>query len=168
MKKGTVINLGYTFDYLGLGVLFILGGGICFLANIILAIFLLLFGILLLLLRTGIEVDTTKKKVRKYFDLFSIRFGNWIYATSLKKVELKATNESQTMNSRGGSKTYHTKSYDIILFGKFGTPIELNEFIDYNVACQTLMLISESFGLESRNEVEAIRAIARKSTRERK
>ncbi len=168
MKKRTVIKLGFTFDFLAPGFFFIIGGGICLLANLILAIFLILFGILLLLLKTGIEIDISNRKVRKYYDLFSIRFGNWINTAYLKKVKLRATNESQTMNGLGGSKTYRTKTYDIIFFDSTGNLSELNDFINYNIACNIFNIISESFALESENEVEQMRAIGLKRRKERK
>ena len=168
MKTNISVKLGFTFEYFIPGVLLIIIGGVCFLVNIILAILMVLFGISALLLQTGIEVDVVDKKVRKFYDLFSLRFGIWINALSLTRVELKTTNESQTMQSRGGQTTYHTKTYDIVFYDNSGTFRELNDFKDYKVAVQILDLISKTFNLESTNEVKEIRNSAMKRRKERK
>jgi hypothetical protein len=154
------IKLGFTFEYFFPGVVLIIVGGLSFFGNIIVATCLLTLGILLLLLRTGIQVDPTKKSVRKYYDLFSLRLGDWICITNFPKVELRPTNESQTLQYRGGQTTVETKTYDIILIDKTGFSRELNDFTNYNIATQVLKLIADTFAVEIKNEVEEIRKAA--------
>jgi hypothetical protein len=154
------IKLGYTFEYFIPGVLLIIIGGVCFLGNALAAIFLLVLGIILILLRSGIEIDEGRKSVRKFYDCFSIRFGRWISVKNMQAVELRFTNESKTMQHRGGQTSVRTKTFDIVFVKKSGTSYELNDFKSYHVATQALKLISQTFDLGARNIVEERRAAA--------
>ncbi len=167
METRTFVQLGFTFEYFIPGVLLIIIGGVSFFANIFVATSILVFGISLLLLRTGIEIDANKKRVRKFYELFSFRFGIWVITANYIKVELSQTNESQTMMSRGGQRTYETKTYDIVFVNKSGFRRELNDFQNYNTAIQTLQIISKALTIESKNKVADIRhaAIQRRKDR---
>lgn len=160
MTTNTTIKLGFTFDYFIPGVLLIIIGGVTYFANFIVATSILLLGISLIVLRSGIEIDPNKKRVRRFYELLSIRFGGWIGMKNFEKVELKFTNESQTLVSRGGQRTYETKTYDIVFVDHSGFSRELNDFRNYNVAVQTLDLISKTFSLKSTNEIAEIRKAA--------
>jgi len=171
VSKPQEIKLGYTFEYFIPGVLLIIIGGVSALGSIVAAIFLLIPGISLLLLQTGIEIDLDKKRVRKYYELFSLRFGSWIMTKKFSILELSPTNESQTMQHRAGQTTVETKTFDVIFVSKSGFSRELNEFKNYNTAYQVFKLIADTFVLESRNGVEEIRkaiVLRRKSKNLRK
>ncbi|MCK6649456.1 MAG: hypothetical protein L6Q66_07360 [Bacteroidia bacterium] len=161
------IKLGYTFEYFIPGVLSIILGAVFFFWNIVLGAMVLCFGIALILLQTGIEIDRSKNKLRKFYQLFPIKFGQWLNMGDFSAVELRRTNESQTMQHRAGQTTVETKTFDIILLEKSGRIIELNDFKSYSIAAKTLILISETFLLQSRNEVEEIRKAAMQRRKER-
>ena len=167
MPANTFIRLGFTFDYFVPGVLLIIIGGVCFFANSFIAFFILIFGITLLLLRSGIEIDPDKKRVRKFYDFFSVRFGMWIYSMNFSKVELSPTNESQTMLGRSGEMTYETKTYDILFIDDSGSSKELNDFKSYDTAVHVLDQISLILKLESINEVAEIRSAAMKRRKDK-
>ncbi len=157
MTERSFVKLGFTFEYFMHGVILIVIGLVCYLFNVIFATMILLVGIALLLVRSGIEIDSNFKKVRKYYEFFSLRFGTWVSVEKFQRIELRQTKESQTFVSRSGQKTFETKTYDIVLIDKTGFYIELNDFTNYNVAVETLALISKTFSMESVNQVVEIR-----------
>lgn len=167
MQTNTTIKFGFTFDFFIPGVLIIILGGISFFADVLIAIAVLFLGISLLLLGSGIEIDPDNNRIRKFYNFFPLRFGSWINTTYFPKVVLKRTNESQTMQSRGGQKTYETKTYDIVFIDNYGAFRELNDFKNYDNAVQMLELISKKLSLECRNEVQEIREAALKRRNEK-
>lgn len=168
MKAYTDINIGYTFAYLGQGVVFIIAGGLSFFLNYVLAVGLILAGTALLSLREGIAANSNTNRIKKYYALFTIKFGLWMETKGFDCIELKYTNESQTFNSRGSSTTVRTKTFDLVLTKKSDVSIELHDFTNYAKAKQALESLSDTLGLEAIDRIEEIRSIALTKRKERR
>ena len=169
MSLKTSVQLGYTFEYFIPGVILLIIGGIFFLVNSMLAILIILTGTSFLLLKTGIEIDQKTKDVRKFYSLFSLRFGGWIRTVNLPTMVVALTNTSKQLTSRGSSRTSYTGSYDVVFCDEKGSKRELNDFRTYDKALQLFNLINEQLALQhSRNEVKEAHEKAAKNRRERK
>jgi hypothetical protein len=164
MKKE--IQLGFTFDYFIPGVLLIIIGGVSCIGSIPIGVVMILSGVALLLLKTSIEIDTGNKRIRKFYALFSLRFGSWISTERFPKATLSLTNESRTILHRGGQTTTRTRTYDIIFHDDAGALKEMNDFRSYDKAVLTLGLIAELLQLQVTNKVEEARGTALKRRRE--
>ena len=132
-------------------------GALCFFWNAIIASLILIMAVLLVLIRTGILIDTETKMIKTYNNLFYVYFGTWMSIEWCKSIELRMTNESQLMNSRGTSNTVQTKTYDLIFKGENGKETEFYDFTDYSLAVRAMKSISETFNINSINKVEQIK-----------
>jgi len=72
-------------------------------------------GITLLLVKSGIQIDSEHKRIRVYKSFNKYRIGNWIDFSELNSIKLEFTNDSIHLMSRGMEKTYRTKTYDLYL-----------------------------------------------------
>jgi hypothetical protein len=146
--------MGYKLQHLIPAFFIIVAGGLLFFAHWLLAIPTILIGILLLCMRSGIEIDQTKKQIRKYSALSNLKLGAWVNLKIYHHVELKHTSISQTMSSRAQSTTVRTKTYDLIFFNAAGQEYEFNDFTDYKIAVQVFKTVASSLGITSRNHIE--------------
>lgn len=160
INRNQQLNLGYTFDYFIPAVLLIIIGGVCFLVHFALAAALLIIGLFLLLLQKGIEIDENSKRVRRYYSLFSLRFGKWTGMKNIITVVLSMTNESQTLQHRSGETTMETKTFDIYLISDTGFSTELNDFKNYNDAVKTMKMIADTFAIGAEDKVAETRHAA--------
>ncbi len=160
MQEREEIKLGFTYEFVVHAIISIIIGGVCSLVNGIVAILLIAVGITLFFIRTGINIDKAKGRVRKYYAVFSMRVGYCIYINQVKIIELKRKNESEGLQHRAGQNTIENKTYDIILIDSTGFSIELSEFKIYTTATNVLNLIADTFSLKSKNKVEEMRSAA--------
>ncbi|MFL5763973.1 MAG: hypothetical protein ACJ77K_08540 [Bacteroidia bacterium] len=168
MANRQEIKLGYTFEYFIPGVLLIIIGGVVCIGNSFAGAPIGLSGIALLLLKAGIQINTKKRTVRKYYELFSLRFGSWIEVNQFANISLSMTNETRTVQHRAGQTTSTTKTYDLVLSGQAGSAIELNDFSNYDVAVRAMKLIAETFQLNPENKIQEAREAAMKRRKERR
>ena len=112
----------------------------------IFAILVLSFGVCLLCMRSGIEIDIKNKQIRKYSAFANYKFGVWFDLKSYVHVELRHTSESQTMHSRVSSATIRTKTYDLVFSKENSKEDEFNDFTDYKIASQVFKIAASSFG----------------------
>lgn len=154
MKNISDINIGYKLQHLIPAFFIIVIGCLLFFAHWLFAIPVVLFGISLLCMRSGIEIDITNKQIRMYSALSNLKFGSWTDLKPYNHVELKYTNESQTMSSRGSTTTVRTKTYDLVFYKSDSKEEEFNDFIDYKIATQVFRIVASSFGMTSRNIIE--------------
>jgi hypothetical protein len=108
-----------------------------------LGIMIIIIGIIFFISKRGVLIDFDKKLIKPYLDFIMVKLGKWESLVDYDKIVLKYTNESQTMNSRGNSTNYITKSFDIILTSKNKKDIIIKEFVNYNKAKSFLVDISQ-------------------------
>ena len=61
-------------------------------------IVLFIIALLLITLKSGIEIDTKRKILKKYDSLFFIKKGKWIDLKSISSIKMEKIKESQVMN----------------------------------------------------------------------
>ncbi|MEI6124722.1 MAG: hypothetical protein WCQ95_13975 [Bacteroidota bacterium] len=114
-----------------------------------LGIFMIITGIILFFSIRGVLINSDKKFIKPYFDFIIIKIGTWESLEQYDKIVLKYSNESQTMNSRGNSTNYVTKSFDIVLTSKNKKDLIIKEFVNYDKA--KLFLVEYSQRLHKEN-----------------
>lgn len=83
--------------------------------------------------------------------------GTWESLEQYDKILLKYTSESQTMNSRGNSTNYVTKSFDIVLTSNNKKDLIIKEFVNYDKAKSFLVEYSQRLDKESIDTYEIIK-----------
>ncbi len=164
MNKLDRIPFGFSFDFLGSGMMLIFSGVICSFYHLAFLFFLIPLGLLLILLRAGIEIDFDKKQIRKYTEILGFRFGEWTAVHPFTHLDLLYSNESQTMHSRGSSRTSHNIVYDLILHDKKENTFLFYSFTKYLLASETLKVLSNAFNLIAWDEYDSIRSNLKKAS----
>ena len=158
-KAGVVVfSEGYSLDYLIHAFFTFLAAAISFLLFFPLGFLITAIAISLLLIKSGVEIDVSLKKIRCYNEFFSMRFGSWTDLNKVKELELRLTNESQEMSYRSISNTIRTKTYDIWLIQNNNKGYEFHCFDKYDLAMQVLRVIEYDCSIPVRNLItEAMR-----------
>ena len=68
-------------------------------------ILLLLFAVILVFLKSGIMIDTNKKRLKSYISVFSFIKGNWVDISLLKQLTVVKVKTSQNMHVLSISRT---------------------------------------------------------------
>lgn len=168
MGRKLGVDFGYTFEYFIPGVLVTIIGGVSMLANIIAGLIALFVGISMLLIKTGIEIDIEIKAVRKYYALFSIHFGGWMFIPRFPLLLLKFTHTSKVMESRASTRTSHLKTYDLVFSDGNNNEQELNDFKTYEQALKIATWISQNLSVTFKDEVKENYETALKNKQSRK
>ncbi len=157
MQKTIDYCEGYSLDYL-IHALFICVGafflGIYYLFP---AIMIAIFAILLLFVKSGIEIDVSKKLIREYKSIFNFKLGPWLEVMNYRKILLKYTRESQVMNSRGRSTSVNTRTFDLILIDENEVETPIYEFSKYKMAMRVCRQLEYSFNMVIKDEYKEMR-----------
>ncbi len=122
-----------------------------------LGILMILNGIILFFSIRGVLIDNDKKLIKPYLDFIIAKIGKWESLSQYDKIVLKYTNESQTMNSRGNSTNYVTKSFDIVLTSTTKKELIIKEFVNYDKAKTFLVTYSLRLNKEHVDMYEIIK-----------
>ena len=136
MDKRNDYNEGYTMGFVIHSAFIIIAAYFIGIYYLIAGLLLAVFAILLFFIKSGLEIDTSKKQIRSYKSLFNIRFGNWVNLNKIRSATLNYTHEFQVMNSRGTSTNVRTITFDLILINETRDEIKIYEFTDYKMARQ--------------------------------
>ncbi|MCZ4409879.1 hypothetical protein O3Q51_13745 [Cryomorphaceae bacterium 1068] len=113
--------------------------------------FLLIFPSLsLLLITTGVEVDSRNNRVRNYSGWLGNRFGVWLPLSHFQKVRLEEFVVSKKSEGAVRFNPTSSRTYDILLLDKYGKIYELNDFFEYDLALECMREI-EKTGIEAEN-----------------
>ncbi|MBD3636225.1 MAG: hypothetical protein HUJ25_02695 [Crocinitomicaceae bacterium] len=153
-----IVSEGYTYEYLIHGVMTAIGGIIC--SFLIHPIFLLAIpiGIMMSASKTGIEIDSSAKRVRKYVSWIIFKTGNWHDLSKIVKIELKY-NSQHTKHVRPiylAKSDTTAKTFDLTLIDDVGTESILNEFTKPGLAFKTLENLKGVSNFEIDNQVEGM------------
>lgn len=95
---------------------------------------------MMIMSKTGIEIDMTKKRIRKYVSWGVFKTGIWNDLSQIIKVELcfntQHTKLTRPLYQNKGDTT--AKTYDLILIPNAGKEIILNEFTKPSLAYKAL------------------------------
>ena len=162
MDKRTDYNEGYSMGYIIPAAFVIIVAYFIGVYYLIPGILVGLSAILLFLIKSGLEIDTSKKQIRSYKSLFNIRIGKWIDLDKIQSATLKYTREFQVMNSRGTSTNVRTVTFDLILINENKDEIKTYEFTEYKMARQVCNKLEEMLDVVIKDEYLEIRNKASK------
>ena len=140
MNKLITISEGLTYEYLIHGIMIAIAGIFCsFIFNPFCAIAIPI-GIIMTMSKTGIEIDSTGKQVRKYVSWVFFKSGNWYDLKQIVKIELRFnTQHSKVTRPLYMNKEDTTaKTYDLFLIDDVDEEILLNPFTKPGLAFKTI------------------------------
>lgn len=142
------VSEGFSMQFLIPAILLFLVAAFCTVFYPIIAAILTFIGVILLLFKTGIEIDSVKG-IRPIIQLFSLKWGNYKTLEPFKEILLTYTKKSSTVVrpyimtvSRTQQETYNLEG---VL--EDGRRSFLYEFTQYKTARKCLKAIHESTGL---------------------
>jgi len=124
----------------------------------VLGTLMIITGIVLFLSIRGVLIDIDNRIIKPYIDIVIAKPGSWESLDKYDNIELKYKNESQTMNSRGNSTNYVTKSFDIVLTSNTEKDLIIKEFANYDAARSFLIVLSKELDMESIDTYEIIKS----------
>jgi hypothetical protein len=166
MKESpNIIDEGYSLNYLIPAAFVFMGGGLTCLYLLPVGLGLIVCGILLISLKTGIELDFKNNKIRSYKSFFSLKTGEWISLKYYTSGKLCYVTRSKKKNEDGSSEKIRNKTYTIELLHQRGKKLPFHEFTSYKLAKQTKQILEEQLNIpvidaiqESRKQAAGKRA----------
>jgi len=145
MLKFHDIDEGYTLDLLIPAFFIAVVGGIGAIFSFA-SLLLVLVAVLLVAMRSGVQIDVVGKRARVYKSFGKWKYGTWIDLEQFDHVRLKYTQESQVMNARSITNTHTVKTYDLIFRTPSGQETEFHDFSKYPLARRALKVLVEELG----------------------
>lgn len=175
MKKTILIHEGLTYEYLVPGLFIFLVGAAILFFSIFLGILIVISGLILMILSTGIEVDVVNQRIRKYQSFLFLRFGVWHGLKYIIQVELKYNPNSANirgpvqptfafpvlMPNPGGT----AKTFDLYLIDDLGNENMINPFLKISLALKTLKALEGISHLKIVNRFEEMMKTQRRDRR---
>ncbi|ASS48596.1 MAG: hypothetical protein A3D31_07430 [Candidatus Fluviicola riflensis] len=103
---------------------------------------LLAFAVSLFLTTTGLEIDLSGQRFRKYTSYFGLKWGIWHSADSVIAIELKSSAENRIYYHRTGTRSHKSITYNLITEDISGKEQTIYEFKTYKTAKQALKAFS--------------------------
>jgi len=152
------INEGLTYEYLIHGIMLTVAGIFCtFIFHPICALAIPI-GILMSLSKTGIEIDATGKRIRKYVSWIIFKTGIWHDLSKIVTVELRFNTQhskvTRPLYMDKGDTTAQT--YDLFLISDVGEEFLLNGFTKPGLAFKTLDALDGIAEYEIINHVDVM------------
>ena len=163
--KNAVISEGFSMNYLIPGMIALVGGVILVTFEPMITVIGVTIALFLLFIKTGVEVNFTKGKIRSYKTVFGIKLGFWKTIEKNTTGILRYTRSAAQMNSRGSSTTVRSETFDFNLFVEIGKEIHIHEFTQYKTARKLLKILEAYTDL---NIIDAYREIQIKAMSKRK
>ena len=176
MNNRISIHEGLTYEYLVPGLFVLFGGGILLFFTSIGGFLVITVGFLLMVVSTGIEVDITQKRLRKYKSILFVRFGVWESLTNIITVELRYNANSVKIKGAftqpmiafpvllpnpGGA----AKTFDLYLVDDVGEEKLINQFLKISLAIKTLKVLAQIPNLKIVNHFDKMMTTQRTNRR---
>lgn len=170
-----IISEGIKGEFLIPGVFSIVGAVLMGLLYFPIGILIGAFAIGLLLVSTGIEIDPTRRSIRKYRYFYGCRMGKWYAIPMNCTFELILSTENSTIMGGGGIAgtivPYNGKlkslTFDLVMVSSGSRKIVF-EFLDYKNGKKALTVIQQISAIETRNKIAEKLAENRIKREERK
>jgi len=157
MKQKINIREGYSLHFLIHAFFVMVAGILLFKLNILLAIGVIIIGIMLLLVKTGLEISCQKKYAFAYRSIFGFRVGRKNSLKTYDQVRLKRVSSSTEMQSRGPANVIKTKVFLIQLMND-DSSVNLYEFGKYKQAQQVFNILVNQLSYKGIDEEAELRA----------
>lgn len=174
-KQITSINEGLTYEYVIHGVIAIVAGLLLLLVSPILTLIFIIGGIVLLTIKTGIDIDAENQKLRKFKSIPFLKFGEWIDLKKIILVELKYNaNTARTTGPPSSSFALGVvlpnaggtlKTFDLFFHDDVGEEKLINQFLKASQATKTLKALSQISHLKIINHFEEMLLESKKEKR---
>lgn len=106
---------------------------------------IVLFSFFLARAKSGVEIDIESQTIRVYKTFLGRTFGRWYSLFGIVSAELKLTYESQQMMSRGGERSYTTRTFDLYLINSAGQSSLFHNFTRQSIARDILKSLNDNF-----------------------
>ncbi|MDX1444972.1 hypothetical protein [Lishizhenia sp.] len=162
--KNAIVSEGFSMNYLIPGMIALVGGVICVTFEPMITVIGVPIALFLLLIKTGVEVNFTKSKIRSYKSVFGIKLGLWNTFEKDTTGILRYTRSAAQMSSRGSSTTVRSETFDFNLLDKMGKEIQIHEFTQYQIARKLLKILEANTGMNIIDEFREtqIKAISKR------
>jgi hypothetical protein len=137
------IDEGNTNEFLIHGVFLLIAAGLGGLIHYSITILLFPIGILLFMVKSGVEIDISSRKIRVCKYLFGSKKGTWIDLEKVESFEIKITKESGMKPYRGGDRHQSIQTYDLHFNLKDGSSYEFHPFDTYRLVRKTVQPLEE-------------------------
>jgi hypothetical protein len=139
-----VFSQGKTYDFVIHGVFLCILGILMILIHPFFAV-IVVVGIALALMTSGVQIDVKNKQIRKRFAAGPISFGDWRSLQDITKITLRYNghqgNTYRPIYLNKGATSL--RSYDLVLTNKFMLDHVLFEFTDYKLAQRVLNSLAQ-------------------------
>jgi len=119
------------------------------------AIILGTIAVVLLFIKSGVDISISERYIRSYVSVFGFKFGDKVDFNKVESVELSYIRESQIMNSRGTSTNVRVRSHTLKLSSR-DKDIKIHEFTDYKIAKKVCNQLEKSMNLVVKDEYSEI------------
>ncbi|MEI6577145.1 MAG: hypothetical protein WCO63_13290 [Bacteroidota bacterium] len=120
-------------------------------------ILFLLVGLIVFISIKGVLIDIENRKIKKYFDVFLVKFGKWQPLDHFTTVTLNYSSISQAMHSRGNSSDILNRLYTITLTNDKHQELKIKEFVAYEDAVVFLDEFAKKNNMETKNTFEILK-----------
>ena len=147
-----------TYEFFIYGIMLAVAGIFCCFIFHPICLIAIPIGIFMSLSKTGIEIDTFEKKIRKYVSWVIFRTGVWHSLSKIVTIELRFNTQhsklTRPLYMDKGDTT--AKTYDLFLISDTGEEILLNGFTKPGLAFKTLEALDGISNYEIINQVEVM------------
>ncbi len=125
------------------------------------AVVVLSIAIAIIGIKTGIEVDVENRQLRKYKQLFIIRFGEFTSLKNTLKIKLVLNKYDSKLaipvrNLAWREDPAQLTTFDLIIVDNTENKTVFNQFIKYSLADKTMKALSKIENLDTFNEVAGV------------
>lgn len=115
-----------------------------------------LIGILLMLMSSGIQLNSSKVEIRKYRSLLGFKFGTWKNISDVKKIELRYFVEglSGQGSNLSAPNTSRVKVFDLFFLMEDGSEHKFHTFTKLKPAFRVMKVLKGNYEIELENQVE--------------
>ncbi len=156
MSTIKTIGEGQTYDLIAHGTFVILVGvPVGMLSYHFIAGLSVLIGILLFLVSSGIQIDKSQNRIRKYRSLLGFKFGVWRTLDDVKKIELRYFIEglSGADSILAASNTSQVKVFDLYFLVGDLEELKYHSFTTLKPAFRFMKYVDENFKILTENQV---------------
>ena len=156
---------GYTYYFFLSSIFLMISGGILMLFFWSLAIFIILIGILLLLIKSGTSIDIKNKSISRYKYFFGFYMHNWINIEKAETINIDYVRDtSWILRHKSITNTSRSKTYTMYIIWSNHKKM-FHEFTNHKNAISVGKILASKFNLKLVDKVSNLQRSAMKRNR---
>lgn len=170
MSEIKSIGEGQTYDMIAHGTFVILVGvPLGMFSYHLIAGLSVIIGILLFLVSSGIQIDKSQNRIRKYRSLLGFKFGSWRTLDDVKKIELRYFIEglSGTEGLIAASNTSQVKVFDLYFLNNENKELKYHSFTSLKPAFRFMKYADKNLKILTENFVAEFYKKSRKTNQKK-